>query len=71
MNVFAFVIRVCYNIFRKRGKIMKKHTRNSFSYKVRRAIWNFDIKKIFNLVLEIITAIVFFGALLFLPHLFH
>lgn len=50
---------------------MKKHTRNSFSYKVRHAIYNFDIKVVFNFILEILTALVFFGALFYLPHLLH
>lgn len=48
-----------------------KRTRNSFFYKVRRAIRNFDIKAVGNFIFEILTALLLFGALFYLPHLFH
>jgi hypothetical protein len=48
-----------------------KRTRNSLSYRINYFIRNIELKDIFNIVIEFITALALFGALFILPHILH
>ena len=48
-----------------------KRTRNSFSYRINHFIHNIELKDIFNIIVDFITALVLFGTLFILPHILH
>ena len=57
---------------------MKRNARNTFGYKVRMWFYRLTLEDIIkflytteNIIAEIISAIILFGALFFLPHFFH
>jgi len=48
-----------------------KRTRNSLSYRFNHFVYNIELKDVFNIIIEFITALALFGALFILPHILH
>lgn len=48
-----------------------KRNRNSFSYRARHFVRDINWKSVGSILFEILTALVFFGMILFGPHIFH
>lgn len=48
-----------------------KRTRNSLSYRFNHFVHNIELKDVFNIIIEFITALALFGALFILPHILH